>query len=101
MSTLPRIQRQLVNMTDHPVELHLVAGVAIVAPRVEVLCSDGDLALGHVQALLISGVLAERASAVSEPEAADDAATKAVPPRRRSSGRSTKTRKSAEGAADA
>ncbi len=74
----------LVNTCTRPVELHLAAGVVVVPPLSTIDCTAEDLALGQVQALFRSGVLALRPAAepagaapepATEPEPAAEQAT--------------------------
>lgn len=68
----------LANTCTRPVELHLAAGVVVVPPLSTIDCTAEDLALGQVQALVRSGVLALRPGTAAEPAAVEPEPAPAV-----------------------
>lgn len=71
----------LTNVSERPVELHLSAGVTVLAPRAHLDCEPADLELGHVRALCRQGVLQE---VEQEPEPPQEKTRRAPARRKRS-----------------
>jgi hypothetical protein len=72
----------LANTSTTPVALHLASGVAIVGAQDHIECSEEDLAVGQVSALVRRGILT--AHRTDDPAPARKASDR---PRKRSSGR--------------
>jgi hypothetical protein len=71
---------QLVNTCTRPVELHLATGVVVIPPLSTFDCTADDLAVGQVQALCRSGVLAVRPGpATKSPSTTDTQTTTSKP----------------------